>query len=511
MTASEGARGDRQRGALPAMTGRRSHGSGTAERGGAIARAVRELEAILGPSAVLADPLSLRLYARDASMIQGTCSVVTLPSTAAEVAACMEVARRYGLPVVPRGAGSGLAGGATPLGDAVVVVTTRLRKVRSVSVDDRVAWVEAGVLNLDLKQRLAPLGLTFAPDPASEACSTVGGNVATNAGGPRCLLRGVTRNHVRAVDVVLAGGRSVRLGTEVADPEGYDLRALMVGSEGTLGIVTAACVALTPVQTGVRVMLAGFPSIEDAAACVSEIVASGVSASAIELMDRPIVKVIEAFAHAGYPLDADAVVLTELDGPAGAVAEQTAIVLELMAAHGAMRVTVAEDGDQRARLWKGRKSAQGAITRIAPDFYQYDCAVPRTRLVEAVVATRRIAEEHGLTIVNVFHAGDGNLHPFIMFDRRRPGALERVLAAAEGIAEACISLGGVLSGEHGIGLEKRDLMGLMLNRNELELQHAVRRAFDPDGLLNPGKVLPDLALAAATGRRPTTDHAGGAA
>ena len=370
----------------------------------------------------------------------------------------MTVARRQGLPVVPRGAGSGLAGGATPLGDAVVVATTRLRAGRSVSVEDRVAWVEAGVLNLDLKQRLAPLGLTFAPDPASEACSTVGGNVATNAGGPRCLLRGVTRNHVRAVDVVLAGGEVVRLGTEVADPDGYDLRAVMVGSEGTLGIVTSACVALTPVPTGVRVTLAGFPSIESAAACVSDIVASGVSASAVELMDRPVVQVIEAFAHAGYPLDAEAVVLTELDGPAGAVAEQTAIVLDLMAHHGAIGVTVAEDPEQRARLWKGHKSAQGAITRIAPDFYQYDCAVPRTRLVDAVIATRRIAEEQGLTIVNVCHAGDGNLHPFIMFDRRQTDSLERVLTAAEAIAAACVGLGGVLSGEHGIGLEKRDLI-----------------------------------------------------
>jgi glycolate oxidase len=474
------------------MTARQTLRGEPAGRAGVVARAVRELETVLGPSAVLADPLSLRLYARDASMIQGTCSVVALPSNTSEVAACVTVARKYGLPVVPRGAGSGLAGGATPLGDAVVVATTRLRTVKSVSVEDRVAWVEAGVLNLDLKERLAPLGLTFAPDPASEACSTVGGNVATNAGGPRCLLRGVTRNHVRAVDVVMAGGQVVRLGTEVADPGGYDLRALMVGSEGTLGIVTSACVALTPVPTGVKVMLAGFPSIEHAAACVSEIVASGVSASAIELMDKPIVAVIEAFAHAGYPLDAEAVVLAELDGPAGAVAEQAEIVLRLMTDHGAMAVTVAEDAEQRAKLWKGRKSAQGAITRIAPDFYQYDCAVPRTRLVDAVIATRRIAEEQGFTIVNVFHAGDGNLHPFIMFDRRQPGALERVLAAAESIAEACVGLGGVLSGEHGIGLEKRDLMRLMLNRDELELQHAVRRAFDPDGLLNPGKVLPAL-------------------
>ena len=480
-----------------------------AERAGVVARAVRELTAILGPSAVRADPLSLRLYARDASMIQGSCSVVTLPASASEVAACVAIARRHGLPVVPRGAGSGLAGGATPLDDAVVVATTRMRAIRTISTDDRVAWVEAGVLNLDLKQRLAPLGLTFAPDPASEACSTVGGNVATNAGGPRCLLRGVTRNHVRAVDVVLADGGLVRLGTEVADPDGYDLRALMVGSEGTLGIVTSACVALTPVPTGVRVILAGFPSIESAALCVSEIVASGVAASAIELMDRPIVAVIEAFAHAGYPLDAEAVVLTELDGPAGAVAEQSSIVLELMAGHGAVGVTVAEDADQRARLWKGRKSAQGAITRIAPDFYQYDCAVPRTRLIDAVIATRRIAAEQGLTIVNVFHAGDGNLHPFIMFDRRQPGALERVLVAAERIAEACIGLGGVLSGEHGIGLEKRDLMGLMLSRDELELQHAIRKAFDPLGLLNPGKVLPDLGPVTVAGGGSTIDHAGG--
>ena len=490
------------------MTRRSTLGAEPGERGGIVGRVVRELEAILGPSAVRADPLSLRLYARDASMIQGTCSVVALPSNAVEVAACVTVARRHGLPVVPRGAGSGLAGGATPLGDAVVVATTRMRTIESVSVEDGVAWVEAGVLNLDLKEWLAPLGLTFAPDPASEACSTIGGNVATNAGGPRCLLRGVTRNHVRAVDIVLADGQIVRLGAEAADPDGYDLRALVVGSEGTLGIVTSACVALTPVATGVRVILAGFPSIEGAATGVSEIVATGVSASAIELMDRPVVQVIEAFAQAGYPLDAEAVVLIELDGPPGAVAEQSAIVEQVMTGHGAIGITVAEDADRRARLWKGRKSAQGAITRIAPDFYQYDCAVPRTRLVDAVIATRRIAAANGLTVVNVFHAGDGNLHPFIMFDRRQPGTLDRVLATAEGIAEACVRLGGVLSGEHGIGLEKRDLMRLMFSAEELELHRAVRMAFDPDGLSNPGKVLPELAAVAAPSERSTVDHAG---
>ena len=467
-------------------------GGGTGSRGKDIAGAQRELEVALGRDAVWSDPLALRLYARDASMLEGSCALVALPSTRDELATCVQIARRYGLDVVPRGAGSGLAGGATPMGESLVVVTTRLNRIIDIRPEDRLAWVEPGVLNLDLKRRLAPLGLTFAPDPASEQVSTVGGNVATNAGGPHCLAYGVTTNHVLAVDLVLPDGSLERFGSELPDSAGYDLRGIVVGSEGTVGIITAVCVRLTSLPAAVQVLLLGFGSVDDAAAVVSEIIASGLTPAAIELMDRAIVQVVEDYCHAGYPTEAEAVLLVELDGMPGGVDRQRRMVEQIARDHRATDVQTAADPGHRARLWKGRKSAHGAITRIAPDFYQYDCVVPRTRLVEALAQIRSIARTQDLQIVNIVHAGDGNLHPLIMFDRRTPGALGRVLVAAEGIVRACLEMGGSLSGEHGIGLEKRDLMPLMFSAADLAVHDAVRAAFDPWGAMNPGKVLPGL-------------------
>jgi glycolate oxidase len=464
----------------------------TGSRGSDIAAARRQLEAALGRDAVWSDPLALRLFARDASMLEGSCALVALPSTRDEVAACVRIARRHRLAVVPRGAGTGLAGGATPLADSLVVVTTRLNRILGVRPEDRLAWVEPGVLTLDLKRHLAPLGLTFAPDPASEQSSTVGGNVATNAGGPHCLAYGVTTNHVLAVELILPDGSLERFGAEVPETAGYDLRGIVVGSEGTVGIITAVCVRLTPLPEAVQVVLLGFGSVDAAAAVVSEIIASGLTPAAIELMDRAIVQVVEDYCHAGYPTDAEAVLLVELDGLPGGVDRQRRTVEQIAREHGATDMQAASDPGHRARLWKGRKSAHGAITRIAPDFYTYDCVVPRTRLVEALSQIRTIAHEQELTIVNLVHAGDGNLHPLIMFDRRTPGALERVLVAAERIVRACLQMGGSLSGEHGIGLEKRDLMALMFSAADLAVQDDVRASFDPGGTMNPEKVLPDL-------------------
>jgi glycolate oxidase len=450
-----------------------------------------ELVTILGPDRVLADPLALRLYARDASLVEGSAGTVILPGTVEQVVAAMKAAARRRVPVVPRGSGTGLAGGATPVGEPLVVVTTKMNRVLEVRPRDRLAWVEPGVINLDLAKALAPSGFTFAPDPSSQQTSSIGGNVNTNAGGPHCLAYGVTSAHVLAVNVVLPDGALVRLGSEGPSAEGLDLRGVVVGSEGTLGVVVAACVRLTPIAPSVRTMLLDFMTVEDAAATVSAIIARGVVPAALEMMDRGIVQAVEAFAHAGYPTDAAAVVLVEVDGLAGAVAAQSREVEASAREHGVRTVRVADGEAERALLWKGRKSAFGAVAQIAPHYHLHDCVVPRTRLVEVLRGVYAIAERHDLIVTNVFHAGDGNLHPLLSFDLSVPGTLDRVMRASEEIVRLCIDAGGALSGEHGIGLEKRDFMPLVFTSDDLDAQACVRAAFDPDGRMNPFKVLPD--------------------
>jgi glycolate oxidase len=451
----------------------------------------RALEDALGPTEVLSDPLALRLYARDASLVEGGCALVAFPHRIADVAACVRIAARHGLPIVPRGSGTGLAGAATPIGDALVVVTTKMTRILEVRPEDRLAWVEPGVPNLDLARALEPHGFTFAPDPSSQQTSSIGGNVSTNAGGPHCLAYGVTSNHVLALDVVLPDGSVERLGSEAPEAAGYDLRAAMVGSEGTLGIVAAVCVRLTPLPPAVRTMLFDFGTVEDCAATVTDIIASGVVPAAVEMMDRGIVVAAERFAHAGYPTDAAAILIVEVDGTAAAVEAQTLKVEAAARANRTRHVRVAADERERALIWKGRKSAFGAVAQIAPHYHLHDCVVPRTKLVEVLAGVYGIAARHDLVVTNVFHAGDGNLHPLLSFDRRVPGTLERVLAASEEIVRLCVKAGGALSGEHGIGLEKRDFMPLVFSAQDLSAQACVRTAFDPEGRMNPMKVLPD--------------------
>jgi glycolate oxidase len=449
------------------------------------------LEEALGPAEVLTDPLALALYARDASMVEGRCALVAFPRAAEGIVACMRIAALYGLPVVPRGSGTGLAGAATPVGDALVVVTTKMNRILDVRPDDRLAWVEPGVLNLDLANALAHHGFTYAPDPSSQQTCSIGGNVNTNAGGPHCLAYGVTSNHVLAVDVVLPNGSVERFGSEGPEAAGYDLRGVVVGSEGTLGIVAAVCVRLTPLPPSVRTMLFDFETVEDCAATVSAIIASGVVPAAVEMMDQGIVVAAENFAHAGYPTDAAAILIVEVDGSDPAVKAQADAVEASARANRVRSVRVAADDAERALLWKGRKSAFGAVAQIAPHYHLHDCTVPRTKLVEVLSAIYEIAERHGLIVTNVFHAGDGNLHPLLSFDRRVPGTLERVLAASEEIVRLCVDAGGALSGEHGIGIEKRDFMPLVYSEDDLAAQACVRAAFDPAGRMNPHKVLPE--------------------
>jgi glycolate oxidase len=473
----------------------------------------RALEDALGADEVLSDPLALRLYGRDASMTEGGCALVAFPRSTDDIAACVRIAAEHGLPIVPRGSGTGLAGAATPIGDALVVVTAKLNRILEIRPEDRLAWVEPGLFNLDLSTALRPLGWTYAPDPSSQQTSSIGGNVNTNAGGPHCLAYGVTSAHVLALDVVLADASVVRLGAEGPEAPGYDLRGVVVGSEGTLGIVAAACVRILPLPPVVRTMLFDFTSVEACAATVSEIIARGVVPAAVEMMDRGIVVAAESFAHAGYPTDAAAILLVEVDGLASAVEAQTREVEAAARHHGTRSIRVAADDAERSLLWKGRKSAFGAVAQIAPHYHLHDCVVPRTKLVDVLTGVYAIAERYQLIVTNVFHAGDGNLHPLLSFDRREPGVLERVLAASDEIVRLCVDAGGALSGEHGIGLEKRDFMPLVFTDEDLAVQDCVRTSFDPDRHLNPQKVLPDGARCGdfAVARAGTDDAAEAAA
>jgi glycolate oxidase len=470
----------------------------------------RDLVRALGVAEVLADPLALRLYARDASMLEGSAGLVAFPRSTDDVVACVRAAATHGLSVVPRGSGTGLAGASTPVGDPLVVVTSKMNKILEIRVEDRLAWVEPGLFNLDLGTALRGTGFTYMPDPSSQQVSSIGGNVATNAGGPHCLAYGVTSAHVSALDVVLADGSVERLGAEGPEGPGYDLRGVVVGAEGTTGIVAAVCVRLTPEPPAIATLLLGFASTEECASTVSAIIARGVVPAALEMMDRGIVRAVEAFAHAGYPTDAAAVLLVELDGTRAGVHAQRAEVEASALEHGVGTIRVAETPAERTLLWKGRKSAFGAIARIAPHYHLHDCVVPRTKLVEVLAGVYEICRRQEIIVTNVFHAGDGNLHPLLSFDRTEPGVLERVLRASEEIVRLCVDAGGSLTGEHGIGLEKRDFMPLVFTPDDLAAQACVRAAFDPDGRMNPRKVLPDGArcgdyAAAAAGTEVAAD------
>ena len=460
---------------------------------GVAAAAAADLRRVLHPSRVHTDATELGLYRRDASSIDGRAAIVCFPTDTAEVQDCVRVAARYGLPFVARGAGTGLAGGAVPLDGAVVIVTTKMNRVVSVDPVHRLAWVQPGVLNLDLTREVAVHGLHFAPDPSSQQSCSIGGNVANNSGGPHCLADGVTASHVLAVEVVLADGSVAMLGGEDPEPPGLDLRGTFVGGEGMLGIATLICVRLTQSPPAVRTMLMDFESVEDGARTVSAVIAAGMVPAALEMMDRLCIEAVEAYIGAGLPTDAAAVLLVEVSGLRHGVDADTARIIDIGVAHGARTVRVAQDEAERQLLWKGRKTAFGAVARIKPNYYLHDTVVPRRALPEVLRRVYEISERHQLMVLNVFHAGDGNLHPLLVFDKREPGVMERVHAAGEEIVRVSVEFGGVLSGEHGIGLEKRDLMPLMFSPDDLAAQEALREAFDPDRRANPWKVLPSPA------------------
>jgi len=450
---------------------------------------VDELRQALGDDNVLEEPVELYVYSKDASLMRGHANAVVFPQTVNDVAHVVRIAETHKVPIVARGAGTGLAAGASPTEGGIVVVTTAMNSM-DIDVDNRTAWVGAGVINLDLTNAAAPYGLQFAPDPSSQSACTIGGNVANNSGGPHCLSEGSTTSHVLGLEVVLAGGEVVVLGGQAPDAPGLDLKGLIVGSEGTMGIVTRALVRLIPLDPDVRTVLMGFPTVEGAAATVSQVIAAGIVPAALELMDQRMVEVVENWLHAGLPTDAAAVLLAEVVGEPEGVEALGELITEIAASNGATSIEVAETEEHRALLWKGRKSAFGAVAQLAPDYYLHDAVVPRTRLVETLKAVYEIADRYELTLVNVFHAGDGNLHPLIAFDASEPDINRRVHDAGDEIVAICLKNGGALSGEHGIGVEKRDMMRANFTELDLDAQARLKEAVDPGGVFNPNKVLP---------------------
>jgi glycolate oxidase len=421
--------------------------------------------------------------------MRGDPTCVVLPESTEEVAEVVRIAERHKAPIVARGAGTGLTAGASPINGGVVVSLTRLDDL-DLDVDNRMAWVGAGVINLDLSVAAAPHGLYFAPDPSSQSACTIGGNVANNSGGPHCLSEGSTTSHVLGMEVVLAGGEIVTLGGQAPDPPGLDLKGAIVGSEGTLGIVTRALVRLLPIDPDVRTLLMDFPTVEDAARTVSDVIAAGLVPAALELMDQRMCIAVENWLQAGLPTDAAAVLLAEVVGESEGVESSAQLIADVARDNNAIGVDIAETEEHRALLWKARKSAFGAIAQLAPDYYLHDAVVPRTRLVETMKAVYEIADRYELTMLNVFHAGDGNLHPLIAFDAGDPETSERVHRAGDEIIAVALKAGGALSGEHGIGIEKRDMMRANFTELDLDAQARLKEAFDPVGIFNPTKILP---------------------
>ena len=450
-----------------------------------------DLRQLLSPGQVLDHPLDLHVYAKDAGVTSGNVAAIVFPETTQEVAATVRVAARHGVPIVARGAGTGLSGGAVPTKPGLIVALTRLNRIWEVDEAARTAWVGPGVINLELSQHTKPSGLHYAPDPSSQSACTIGGNIGTNAGGPHCLAEGSTVSHVLALEMVTADGDVVMLGGAAPDPVGLDLRAVVVGSEGTMGLVTKILVKLTEDAPDVRTMLLAFDSIEASARTVSAVIAAGVIPAALELMDRPMIEAVENFKSCGFPLDAAAVLIAEVAGHTAAVDAEVEVVSRAGTEAGATEIRIAATEEERDLIWLGRKSAFGAVAYAAPDYYLHDTVVPRTRLVEAMSAIYEIGARYGLTMLNVFHAGDGNLHPLVAFDAKEPGMLDKVKSAADEMVELSIAMGGALSGEHGIGMEKRHLMKNFYSAHDLDAQARLRDAFDPRGILNPDKILPE--------------------
>jgi glycolate oxidase len=451
----------------------------------------RELERLLGAGGVLSDPDELLVYESDGlTLFRALADFVVFPTTADEVSAIVRLANREELPFVARGAGTGLSGGCLPAEGGIVISLMRMNRVLEVDYENQIAVVEPGLVNLHLSWKVGPRGFYYAPDPSSQQACTIGGNIANNSGGPHTLKYGVTTNHVLGLEVVMPDGELMWLGGKTRDTQGYDLAGIFVGSEGTFGIATKIAVRILRKPQAVKTVLAVFDEIDRASEAVSAIIAEGLVPAAMEMIDQLTIQAVEDAFGCGYPRDAAAALLIELDGLAAGMDEQAERVRQACLAAGTREVRVARDEAERQLLWKGRKSAFGAYGRISPAYMVMDGVIPRTRLPYVLGRVNAIADSHDLRVGNVFHAGDGNLHPNILFDPRRPGEESRVLAAGGEILRVCAEVGGSISGEHGIGLEKMDFMPLIFSEADLDCMRRLRQAFNPDNRCNPGKIFP---------------------
>jgi glycolate dehydrogenase FAD-linked subunit len=471
------------------------------------AEIVRALRSLVRDGNVIDEPLRLAAYETDAlTAYRQQPLVVALPETTAEVAAILRYAAREGVKVVPRGAGTSLSGGAIPAADAIVVALGKFNRILDVDYVNRCVVAQCGVTNLAISHAVAAAGFYYAPDPSSQIACTIGGNVAENSGGVHCLKYGLTTNNVLGVEWVTPDGEIVRLGGKHLDSASYDLLGLVVGSEGLLGIVTEATVRILRRPQTARALLIGFDTVEAAGACVASIIGSGIIPAGMEMMDRPAIHAAEAFVGVGYPLDVEALLIVELDGPAVEVDFLIERVDAIATASGAIYRRASASERERLAFWAGRKAAFPAVGRISPDYYCMDGTIPRRDLPRACGAITEMSQRYGLRVANVFHAGDGNLHPLILYDANMPGELDRAEQFGAEILKLCVDVGGVLTGEHGVGLEKRDLMTYQFDAADLEVQHRVKHAFDPAVRFNPGKVFPTLRRCAELGREHV--HAG---
>jgi len=426
--------------------------------------------------------------------------VVVLPSSVEQVSAVLRYCQENGVKVVPRGAGTSLSGGALPLADGVLLGMAKFNRILEIDYANRCVVAQPGVTNLAITQAVDRAGFYYAPDPSSQIACTIGGNVAENSGGVHCLKYGVTTNNLIGLEILLMDGEVVRLGGKHLDASGYDLLGVLTGSEGLLGVVTEVVLRILPKPTTARVLLVGFATTEDAGECVAAVIAAGIIPGGMEMMDRPAIHAAEAFVNAGYPLDVEALLIVELDGSPAEVEHLTNRVSSIAREHHATEIRLSRDEAERLAFWSGRKAAFPAVGQISPDYYCMDGTIPRGRLAEVLSRIRALSNQHGLAVANVFHAGDGNLHPLVLYDANQPGEIERAEAFGTDILRLCVEVGGVLTGEHGVGVEKRDLMGTIFDESDLAHQQRLKCAFDPDGLLNPGKVFPQLHRCAELGR-----------
>ena len=464
-------------------------------------RLIHRLRAILPEESVIAEEAGMRAYECDAlTMYRQLPLVVALPETVGHVQAVMALAAEMNVKVVPRGAGTSLSGGAMPLGDGILLAMGKFNRILEIDYDNRCARVQPGVANLAISDAVAARGFYYAPDPSSQIACSIGGNVGENSGGVHCLKYGLTTNNILGLEIVLMGGDIVRLGGKHLDSEGYDLMGLMTGSEGLLGVITEVTVRLLPKPETARGLLLAFPTVEAGAGCVADIIAAGIVPGGLEMMDGPAIRAAEDFQPCGYPADAASLLICELDGEASEVDHLAGRVSDIARAAGATTIRASESEEERLGFWAGRKNAFPAVGAIGPDYLCMDGTIPRGRLAEVLAGMSALAETHGLRVANVFHAGDGNLHPLILYDANRPGDIEKAEAFGADILKLCVAVGGALTGEHGVGVEKRDLMGAVFTQADLDQQQRVKCAFDPEHRLNPGKVFPTLRRCAELGR-----------